>query len=116
MSNPEIPPYREIKTKTVYGDASISLLQVLERTGDSRAVSYKIFTPPGVSVELIQGGAANSPDSDTVKETVMYLMGQLKPVVGPCNTPMWESPDGRGGQFADPKVALRCWLDRAEGA
>src|SRR4051794_21932469 len=53
---------------------------------------------------------------DGVDETVRYLLGQLKPVIGPCNTPMWEAPDGRGGQFADPKVALRCWLDRAKGA
>lgn len=56
MSSLEIPPYREIRTKTVYGDASISVVQVLEHIGDSRTVSYKIFTPEGVSVQMVQGG------------------------------------------------------------
>jgi hypothetical protein len=57
MSTVDPPPYRDIKTKTVYGDGSISVLQVIERKGDVRTVSYRIFGREGVSVQLIQGGA-----------------------------------------------------------
>lgn len=51
-----------------------------------------------------------------VAATVDYLLRQMKQVNGPCQTIMWESPDGQGGQFSDKAVALRCWMDRALAA
>jgi hypothetical protein len=40
------------------------------------------------------------------------IMQNLRKVKGPLNTEMWEAPDGQGGQFADPSVALKCWQAR----
>lgn len=50
---------------------------------------------------------------DTIlQEATAYLLGHLRAVTGPLQTIMYEAPDGKGGQFTDPKVALLCWLKR----
>lgn len=67
------------------------------------------FTDPG---PYYWNGQQNLNAADQIRAMRSMLKGQLVAVQGPLQTPMWEAPDGQGGQFADADVALDCWIAR----